>query len=260
MKYDNFRSLKVRVEDHFPLITARKRSLRRLCFTCVCLSVREGVSKPTSRVKVEGSGGYPRPTPGGGAQAQAGVGGGCIPACTEADSPPAKQTASAAGGMHPTGMHSCVQVRFHTASSCGEKVYAKLVTLTEFTMHVWQGSAIWTELQHLSSGHQQSSSRSQGEGQDWTGVWMGWTVASRHALQTISSKWTQDASRTQQTSLWLLQVHQERNGETHTCKFYNVSCCSISLKLFIKTTLCNQFHMTKFLLQHRTGYIWKSPM
>ena len=30
---------------------------------------------------------------------------GCIPACTEADTP--QQTATAAGSMHPTGMHSC---------------------------------------------------------------------------------------------------------------------------------------------------------
>ena len=32
--------------------------------------------------------------------------GGCIPACTEADTP--QQTGTAAGGTHPTGMHSCV--------------------------------------------------------------------------------------------------------------------------------------------------------
>ena len=36
--------------------------------------------------------GVSRPTPGG-----------CIPACTEADPP----MATAAGGRHPTGMHSC---------------------------------------------------------------------------------------------------------------------------------------------------------
>ena len=39
----------------------------------------------------------------GGFQAQAP--GECIPACTEADPP--KQMATAVGGMHPTGMHSC---------------------------------------------------------------------------------------------------------------------------------------------------------
>ena len=35
-----------------------------------------------------------------------GPGGVCIPACTEADTPP-QQTATAADGTHPTGMHSC---------------------------------------------------------------------------------------------------------------------------------------------------------
>ena len=106
------------------IITARKRSLRRLCFyTCPsvilfmgggmvswhalqvvsqhALQVSGGgvsqhalqVSRPTPKGKVEGSGwGVFRPTPGG-----------CIPACTEANPPPA----TAAGGMHPTGMHSC---------------------------------------------------------------------------------------------------------------------------------------------------------
>ena len=37
--------------------------------------------------------------------------GGCIPACTEADPPP--PTATAAGGTHPTGMHSCYLLFFH---------------------------------------------------------------------------------------------------------------------------------------------------
>ena len=52
------------------------------------------------------TGGMSRPTPGGCVQAQAG-GEGWIPACTEADSPPPPQTATVAGGTHPTGMHSC---------------------------------------------------------------------------------------------------------------------------------------------------------
>ena len=30
-----------------------------------------------------------------------------IPACTEADTSPPQQMATAEGGMHPTGMHSC---------------------------------------------------------------------------------------------------------------------------------------------------------
>ena len=55
-----------------------------------------GVSRPTPE-------GVSRPTPGrGGLQAH--TQGGCIPACTEADTPP---TATAAGSTHPTGMHSC---------------------------------------------------------------------------------------------------------------------------------------------------------
>ena len=54
------------------LVTARKRRLRRLCFY-TCLSVHR-------------------------------AGGGGIPACTEAD--PSQKTATAAGGTHPTGMHS----------------------------------------------------------------------------------------------------------------------------------------------------------
>ena len=55
-------------------------------------------------------GGVPGPHPGG-VQAQGqggcpGPGWGCIPACTEADPPP-QEMATAAGGMPPTGMHSC---------------------------------------------------------------------------------------------------------------------------------------------------------
>ena len=64
---------------------------------------RRGVSRPTPKGEVEGFGlgglqahtqGVSRPTP---------SMGGCIPACTEADPP----MATAAGGTHPTGMHSC---------------------------------------------------------------------------------------------------------------------------------------------------------
>ena len=52
--------------------------------------------------ELEGSGlgGVSRSTPGG-----------CIPACTEADPP--QLTAAAAGGTHPTGMHSCHKDCFH---------------------------------------------------------------------------------------------------------------------------------------------------
>ena len=48
-------------------------------------------------VEGSGQGGFSSPTP-------RGV---CIPACIEADTPLPQQTATAAGGTHPTGMHSC---------------------------------------------------------------------------------------------------------------------------------------------------------
>ena len=99
-----------------PIFTARKRSLRRLCFY-TCLSVilftggclgphpRErlgglagGVSRPTPRGRLWGlagvgfsptPGGVSRPTPGGCPGPHPGGSGpwGCIPACTEADPP-----------------------------------------------------------------------------------------------------------------------------------------------------------------------------
>ena len=50
--------------------------------------------------------GVSRPTPGGGSPGPH-MGGVCIPACTEADPP---WTATAPGGTHPTGMHSCFNV------------------------------------------------------------------------------------------------------------------------------------------------------
>ena len=76
------------------------------------------VSKPTPSGEVEGSGqgglqahnrdrespgphlgrGVSRTTPGEGV---------CIPGCTEAEPPSPPWTATAAGGTHPTGMHSC---------------------------------------------------------------------------------------------------------------------------------------------------------
>ena len=62
----------------------------------------QGVSRPTSRW-------VSRPTPKGGLQAHTQGGspgshlGGGIPACTESD----PSTATAVGGTHPTGMHSC---------------------------------------------------------------------------------------------------------------------------------------------------------
>ena len=112
------------------LITARNEVGARLCFTRVCDSVHGGgggwypsmhckwypsmpcsrspgegvvsqhafqVCRPIPRGEVEGSGWgeVSRPTPRG-----------CIPACTETDPPP--PMATAAGGTHPTGMHSCL--------------------------------------------------------------------------------------------------------------------------------------------------------
>ena len=125
-------------------ITARKRSLQRLCFyTCqsvqggwypsmhcrflstegggipACIAGLQahtrgggklrglawGVSRPTTGVgkKLRGlawGGGVSRPTTWGVV-----VG---IPACTEASTP--QQMATAAGGTHPTGMHSCYYI------------------------------------------------------------------------------------------------------------------------------------------------------
>ena len=66
-----------------------------------------GVSRPTPGwgfSPSQHSGGVSRPTPGGGLQAH--TRGGGIPVCAEADTSP-HQTATAAGGMHPTGMHPC---------------------------------------------------------------------------------------------------------------------------------------------------------
>ena len=77
-------------------------------FTRICDSVHRGggegvvsqhalqVSRPTLKGEVGGSDL--------GVGLQAHTQGWCIPACTEADNP---STATAAGGTHPTGMHSC---------------------------------------------------------------------------------------------------------------------------------------------------------
>ena len=49
-----------------------------------------------------------RPTPEEGvSRPRLGEWGACIPACTEADTPPPQQMATAASGTHPTGMQSC---------------------------------------------------------------------------------------------------------------------------------------------------------
>ena len=67
-------------------------------------SLAGGVSRPRGEVGGVWLGGVSRPTPGGVSRPRPG---GCIPACNEADTPP--QTATAAGGTHPTGMHSCLR-------------------------------------------------------------------------------------------------------------------------------------------------------
>ena len=130
------------------LITARKRSLRRLCFY-TCLSVQGGipaciaggipaclaaglggvvsqhalqVSRPTPRGEVEGDlarGGLQAHTEGGswGDLARVGVSRpiprGGLSQHALRQTPP---TATAAGGTHPTGIHSCLWiVPFHPA-------------------------------------------------------------------------------------------------------------------------------------------------
>ena len=110
----------------FPVITARKRSLGQgNIFAPVCHSVHGGGVIPAciaggipacfaAGLLGEGGGipaclatglqgGSPGPQPGGKLR---GLAGGCIPACTEA-APPPTWTATASGGTHPTGMHSC---------------------------------------------------------------------------------------------------------------------------------------------------------
>ena len=100
---------------HSDFVTVRKRSLRRLCFY-TCLSVLRGgvrypgpypgggwevwlgASRPIPWGRLgglAGGGGFPGPYPGGswrvwpGGAPGPGLGGVCIPACTEADIPPA---------------------------------------------------------------------------------------------------------------------------------------------------------------------------
>ena len=72
------------------------------------------VSRPTPGGKIEGSGlgglqahspgGVSRPTPGGSPVPHLG---GWVSQHALRKAPPPEQTATAAGGMHPTGMHSC---------------------------------------------------------------------------------------------------------------------------------------------------------
>ena len=57
----------------------------------------------------------------GGAWSRGGVGPGGIPACTEADPP--GETATAADGMHPTGMHSCCADMSLYPQSCNSRLF-----------------------------------------------------------------------------------------------------------------------------------------
>ena len=87
---------------HLAMHNRSKRSLRRLCFTRVCHSVhgRGGGpgQDPVGRLRGLARG-VSRPRHGGGGvQAQAW---GCL----------SQQTATAADGMHPTGMHSCFDIK-----------------------------------------------------------------------------------------------------------------------------------------------------
>ena len=67
-------------------------------------------------------GGCPGPCPGG-VQAQAR---GCIPACTEADTP--QQMVTAADGMHPTGMHSC-WMKYLPPATCGNIMFPQMCVI-----------------------------------------------------------------------------------------------------------------------------------
>ena len=98
-----------RVPIQVSIFTVRKRSLRRLCFyTCLSFCSRGRGSPgpyPKGRLRCL-AGGVSRPIPRGEVGGRL-AGGVCIPACTEAEPPsPVQQTATAADGTHPTGIHS----------------------------------------------------------------------------------------------------------------------------------------------------------
>ena len=65
-------------------------------------------------------------------------GGGCIPVCTGTDTPPHPgQTATAADGTHPTGMHSCTRGNDHyhkllPHQTRRHRIYACFVTCPKF--------------------------------------------------------------------------------------------------------------------------------
>ena len=74
--------------------------------------------------------GVSRPRPGG-------PGGGCIPACTEADT--LQQTAGAADGTHPTGMHSSIQVQSDFVCNCSFTLSDRSCFIVDNFEHVWMG-------------------------------------------------------------------------------------------------------------------------
>ena len=79
-----------------------------------------------------------QPMPGGVVQAQAqgevSRPKGCIPACTEADTP--QQMATAAGSTHPTGMHSCyIIINLKTWNRCDSDI--QLIPISESFYFLW---------------------------------------------------------------------------------------------------------------------------
>ena len=102
--------------------------------------VWSGVSRPTP-------GRVSRPTPGGCLQAHTWGGlqadtQGSIPGCTEADSPH-EQMATAAGGTHPSGMHSCLLEIVETVvSSCRCEKLSRSIATNESPGRE-QGTTLW---------------------------------------------------------------------------------------------------------------------
>ena len=119
------------------------------------------MARPLPRGRLARSGqGVSRPTPGMGVQAHThgdcpGLGWGvsrprpegCIPACTEADTP-SQQTATAAGGTHPTGMHSCFMYDF----AC-EKKKLKIVFHTCLPLFIRSNQALCRTNAHIIEIH-----------------------------------------------------------------------------------------------------------
>ena len=95
-------SRKMFINHIVPLPSATK--LRRLCFYR-CVSVHRGHAWSEG---LPGHGWWCLVPGGAWSQGVPGPGGVGIPACTEADPP--GETATAADGTHPNGMHSCIKM------------------------------------------------------------------------------------------------------------------------------------------------------